>query len=142
MSKKSPMESLIEKLCSIPEPSIIEVHNTIQDYLNIPRGTYGRDLEQLNKVKKEKVECIAKAVNSLLHPQTRRKYQGIYQQLLNDSKIMYDDIPLDQLHSYNYNLMNNFYNIKNTKKFDVTDKYERQTVVFLLGLYRDSNYLH
>lgn len=142
MSKKSPMELLIEKLCSIPEPHITKVNNAIQDYLNITQGNYGRNLVQLQNIKKEKVERITKAVNSLLHPQTRKKFQRIYQQLLNDSNVMYDDTPLDQLLNYNYNLMNNFYNIRNTRKFNVTDRYERQTVAFLLGLYSVSNDLH
>lgn len=142
MSKDSQMELLIGKLCSIPELHITRINNAVQDYLNNTRGMYGRNLVQLQNIKKKKVECITKAVNSLLHPQTRRKLQGIYQQLLNDSNIIYDDMPLDQLLNYNYDLINNFYKIKNTKTFDVNNRDERQTVAFLLGLYNDSNYLH
>lgn len=136
MSKDSQMELLIEKLCTIPEPCIIRVNNAVQDYLNNTRGMYGRNLVQLQKVKSEKAKCIAKEVNSLLHHQTRRKLQGIYQQLLNASNIMHDSMPLGQLLNYNSNLINKFYEIKNTKKFDVNNIYERQTVSFLLGLYQ------
>ena len=121
------MELLVEKLCNIPELYITKVNNAIQDYLNITRGNYGRNLVQLQNIKKEKVEYITKAVNSLLHPQTRKKLQRIYQQLLNDSNVMYDDTHLDQILNYNYNLMNNFYNIKNTKCNYITKIIQNQS---------------